>query len=64
MAHGADVLLQASFLNRLLLDCKESCVYLVSEDLKEWYGVLDAVEAGWDLNLIEYWLVMKNKSSE
>ena len=33
LAHGADILLHASFLNGLLLDCKDSRAYLVKKYL-------------------------------
>ena len=49
LVHRADVLLHSSFLNGLLLEWKNSCVYLVSKDLKKWYEVLDATEDGWYL---------------
>ena len=48
LAHGADVLIHASFLNSLLLDCKYSYAYLVSKVLKEWHSILDSMEVGWD----------------
>ena len=50
LSHGTDVLLRASFLNGLLLDCKESCTYLVRKYFKEWHGVLDAVEVRCDFD--------------
>ena len=42
-------MLHASFLNGFFLDRKDSRAYLVSEDLEESHGVLDALEVGWDL---------------
>ena len=50
LAHGADVLLRASFLNVLILELKDSCAYIVSKYLTEWHGVLDDVDVGWDLD--------------
>ena len=33
MSHGADVLLHASFVDRLVVGCKDACTDLVSKDL-------------------------------
>ena len=44
LAHRADTLLHASFLNGLFLDRKDACFYLVSKDLEERHEVLDDVE--------------------
>ena len=49
LAHRADVLLHTYFLNNLIIDCKDSCAYLVREYFKGWHRVLDAVDVGWYL---------------
>ena len=33
LSHGADVLLYTSFLDGLVVGCKDTCAYLVSKDL-------------------------------
>ena len=42
MSHGADVLLQESFVDRLVVGHKDACTDLVSEDLYKGYRVSDA----------------------
>ena len=49
LSHGAEVLLHASFVDWLVVCCKDACADLVSEGLSEWDLVLDVLEVVWDV---------------